>query len=686
MLPPLLLRVLFLLTAPLLSAQTVVPVHVLRTAREVRELNAAEAAEGRAAELEANVVFVESPGTVFVQDDSGSTFLRTKSQLPALMPGDLVRATGTTFPGLYLPGVEIETLEVIGPGTLQTPPQVVYDDLMSARYHYAEVQLQGVGRSIEPLGETKSVLKLGTGRQVLEVRVDAPLTEAPQGLVDAEVKVRGLAAGGINDRRQLVFPYLRLRDWSQITVLSPAPAINTLPLSTADQLMSFGSAMTSARRVRLNGTVLAVFPPSRVHVRSEVPAKEDAIRSSLAFAVYPTHALDGILPGQSVQITGFPFMDRYSAALGDSQVTQIGDPLETLPPEPLDIDLTALKSGVHDADLVRLAGTLEATFRTANHTELVLRTDKGEFRALLPQTLDTPEQGSTLKVSGICEVDGTVSDRGFRSLPASVRVLLRTVDDLHIVQSPPWWTAERLLLALGSTVVLLVLSAAWIALLQRQVLRQTATIRDRIAHEAMLEERQRIAREVHDTLEQELAGLSLRLDAASTRPLEEKAKALLTTSRHLVSRIQSEARNLVADLRADVDGATSLGAALSELAARTSFGQTSVEALVDDAMPELPGHLAHHLRMIAQEAVTNGLKHAQARHIQIHLFHDGKVLMLEVRDDGVGLSHLSDTQGRAGHFGCMGIRERCRSIGADVQWTAGDGCGTCVRVSLPLPA
>lgn len=670
---------LFLLLAVQASGQA-----VLRTAREVRDLGATEAAESKAAELEVNVVFVEAPGTIFVQDDTGSTFLRTKVQPPPLQPGDIVRASGTTIPGLYLPGVEITKLEVIGPGTLREAPLVTYDDLMAARHHYAEVRLQGVGRRAEPIGETKSILMLGTGRQVLEIRVDAPLSEAPPGIVDAEVIVRGLAAGGINDRRQLVFPYLRLRDWSQIQVISPAPPTELVPLTTADQLMSFGTAATSARRVRLEGTVLAVFPPSRLFLRSVVPAGEEETESTLAFAVYTTHPLDGFSPGQQVVVTGFPFMDRYSAAVADSQVEITSYTGNAVPKV---IDLTTLRSGVHDGDLVRLSGTLEAAFNTLDHTELVLRSSQGEFRAMLPAIFAAPEQGSTLDVTGICEVDGTVSDRGFRSMPTGARLLLRSANDLQVLQSAPWWTTERLLLALGGTVMLLMLALAWIALLQRQVQRQTATIRGQIAHEAVLEERQRIAREFHDSLEQELAGLSLRLDAATTRPIEEKAMALLATSRHLVSRIQSEARNLVSDLRADPATAIDLASALRELASRASFGEhVQVEADIIGEPPDMPAHLVHHLRMIAQEAVTNALKHAQAKRIVIRLAVENNTLSLAVQDDGCGLADGSETQGKSGHFGCMGIRERCRSIGADVQWKSETGRGTCVSVSLPLPS
>jgi len=223
----------------------------------------------------------------------------------------------------------------------------------------------------------------------------------------------------------------------------------------------------------------------------------------------------------------------------------------------------------------------------------------------------------------------------------------------------------------------------WITLLRRQVAKQGEALRRRIAHEAALEERQRIAREFHDTLEQELAGLSLRLDAAITRPLEEKARGLLDTSRHLVSRIQTEARNLVADLRADPDSVIDLPAALQDIADRTLSEVLSVEVQVQPPLPAMPVHVAHHLRMIAQEAVTNVLKHAHASSIVLGLRVQDGTLCLTISDDGQGVDQTS-TQGQAGHFGCMGIRERCLRIGADVEWLNVTPHGTQVRVTLPL--
>jgi signal transduction histidine kinase len=205
-------------------------------------------------------------------------------------------------------------------------------------------------------------------------------------------------------------------------------------------------------------------------------------------------------------------------------------------------------------------------------------------------------------------------------------------------------------------------------------------LEQKVAHQATREERQRIAREFHDTLEQELAGLSIRLDAAATRPLDEKARKLLETSRSLVSRIQSEARNLVSDLR-EIEQAPPLPAALQQLGSRIPEG---IQVILDlSPIATLPPHITHDLRMIAQESITNAIKHSTASQITLHLSSTPSLLTLRVTDNGQGFDP-QETNGKPGHFGCMGIRERARKIGAEVTWDSVNGQGTSVRLSLPL--
>ncbi len=88
--------------------------------------------------------------------------------------------------------------------------------------------------------------------------------------------------------------------------------------------------------------------------------------------------------------------------------------------------------------------------------------------------------------------------------------------------------------------------------------------------------------------------------------------------------------------------------------------------------------------MIAQEAVTNTLKHAQATEIILHLSSTPTLLTLRISDNGQGIATTAETNGKPGHFGCMGIRERARKIGAEAKWESERGEGTSVSIALPL--
>ncbi|MEN3940649.1 sensor histidine kinase [Prosthecobacter sp. SYSU 5D2] len=668
---------------------------VLTRAAEVRALSPDRALTGVPVDLQAVVGFIEAPvsGTIFIQDETGGTFFRASPRTIPLRVGDRVHVKGQSLPGLYLAGIVADSYEVLGAGEPPVPAVAGYEDLATGRFHYQRVQVEGIGRRLSVPEENRSVLHLSLGSRVVEVRVDAPLPDNLEPWVDARLQVTGLAAGGINDRRQLVFPYLRVSDWSDVKILKDAPAVEALATIPAARLLRFdpGRIQDFGHRVRTEGIVLASFPDGQVFIRDlaaeamvpSSPEPETAVNTRpAALAVRLVRPLP-LRSGQRLDVAGFPNMEGFSASLTDAVV--VGNPVdEAHDASPVEVSLADIREGALDADLVRLETELVDVFRTGSGWELRLASADMPLRALVPDVgeMDVPRQGSLLRLTGICRVDSS-TDKGFRSRPESAVLLLRNADDLKVLRAPSWWTAERLLGVIGLLLAVVAGGLLWITLLRRQVSKQGEALRHRISHEAALEERQRIAREFHDTLEQELAGLSLRLDAAVTRPLEPKAKQLMDTSRHLVSRIQTEARNLVADLRADPDSVTDLPAALQELADRTRSEELSVTVHVEPPLPTLLVHVAHHLRMIAQEAVTNVLKHAQASSVSLALRVEAGQLSLIISDDGQGLD-TSATHGQSGHFGCMGIRERCLRIGAEAEWLNVTPHGTEVRVTLPL--
>lgn len=667
---------------------------VLRSAAEVRALAADRAALGVPVELEAVVGYVDAGSTVFAQDAGGGTFFRGSGAAgQVFVPGDRVRVRGVTLPGLYLPGIDAREVVRLGGGAPPEPVEADYEDLASGRWHYQRVRVEGVGRRVSVLDENRTLLHVALGRRVVEVRVDAP--QDGRALVGARLGVTGLAAGGINDRRQLVFPYLRVTDWAEVEVLREAPEVESLAVMPAWRLLGFdpGMSATGGERVRLSGVVLAAFEDGRVFLRQAapealpapdpklVPNQEWPERRAVAVEARLTESVR-VMPGQVVELAGFPNMEGFSASLADAVLVRVegGAGVES----PVEVTARAWASGAYDADLVVFSGLVQDVFRAAGGVELRVRLEDAVVQALLPgvEALDLP-MGSRVRLTGICRVESS-TDRGFRSQPERVTLLLRSAADAVLLAAPSWWTARRLAGLAAFLTAALVLALLWSSLLRRQVTRQAAVLAERLARQAALEERQRIAREFHDTLEQELAGLNLRLDAALTRPLEEKARGLLGASRHLVGRIQSEARNLVADLRSDPELVPDLHEALGEIATRLQGSALpEVRVVFVGELPALPAHVVHHLRMAAGEAVTNAMKHAEARHITLQAEVVGGELVLEVADDGKGLP-VGATEGLPGHFGCMGIRERCLKIGARVEWLGREGGGTRVRVRLPL--
>ena len=153
----------------------------------------------------------------------------------------------------------------------------------------------------------------------------------------------------------------------------------------------------------------------------------------------------------------------------------------------------------------------------------------------------------------------------------------------------------------------------------------------------------------------------------------------------MISRIQTETRDLISDLRNPAETAGDLLAALANVAQRfRSESETEIRVDALTQIPALPAATVHDLRMIARESVSNALRHGRAACISIEVSATPTQLCLRVIDNGCGYDPAASPLGRRGHFGCAGIRERSRKIGAEVVWQSVLQRGTTVEVMLPL--
>lgn len=656
-----------LLCAAALGAET-----PLRTALEVRSLPPEEAEEQLPVELHGTVIFVDATsGSVLVQDETAGTFFRGPRPL-TLRVGDEVAVKGVTAPGLYLPGIEKATYQKLGHRETPAGAPATYADLLSGRYHYQLVRVEGLVHAVTAAGDdARTTLLLAMNQDLLEVRVYAPLEEGLS-LVDSRVRIEGLAAGTINHRRQLVKPVLWLQEWSGLKVLKAAPPVEEVPVISGSKLLAFQVVGQSGHRVRVAGTVVAAFPDGTVFIRDEMAA--------LGLQFLPPVPLNA---GTWIDAIGFPRMQRFSASLASANLVH-----QEPGPEPSAIEagLNDLLKGTHDNDLVTVTAVLSGCFRAEDGHVLVLQDRGRTIRAQVPPLEHEPPAGARLRVTGICQVDSnTTTASGVQSLPRTVSLRCRGAGDVTVLNSPSWWTARRLARVVGVLLLAVGFAGLWIAVLRRQVRHQTAALRRRIEREAALEERQRIAREFHDTLEQGLTGLLLRLEAVQARGVNEKSGHLLRASRGLVSQMQAETRSLVWDLREPSQEGADLAAALQALVEEQYPGcGPALELELHAPLPSLPSRTVHHLRMIAREGVTNALKHARARHIRLALEVEGTRLRMIIADDGHGFDAEASRGGQAGHFGCIGIEERCEKLGGAARWRSAPGQGTTLEIDLPL--
>jgi len=223
---------------------------------------------------------------------------------------------------------------------------------------------------------------------------------------------------------------------------------------------------------------------------------------------------------------------------------------------------------------------------------------------------------------------------------------------------------------------------------------QRLTSRLNLRFDERLAERTRIARDLHDTLLQSFHGLMFRYQAARNmlprRP--EEAMQALDGALERTEQAIAEGRDAIQGLRASTavtnqlaQAVTALGNEMSrELASQGStHGSARFHVVVEGPPRDLHPILRDDVYAIAREAVRNAFRHSQARNIEAELTYNGSSFQLRIRDDGKGIDPEIVTEGRAGHYGVSGMRERAKRIGGKLDVWTGIGSGTEIELSIP---
>ena len=208
--------------------------------------------------------------------------------------------------------------------------------------------------------------------------------------------------------------------------------------------------------------------------------------------------------------------------------------------------------------------------------------------------------------------------------------------------------------------------------------------------QAVLAERTRIAREIHDTLAQGFVGVSVQLELIGQlmQSSAGAAREQLARAQALVRSSLEEARTSIWELRSQSAAGEDLAARLLKMAedvAASSHARARVQMQVSGTYHRLDLLVEREALRIAREAVTNAVRHGDAENIGLRLEFEGSIFGMEIRDDGRGFAG-TPPDGSSGHFGLTGMKERAESIGGVLTVESHSGEGTRVRLTVPGPA
>jgi signal transduction histidine kinase len=203
--------------------------------------------------------------------------------------------------------------------------------------------------------------------------------------------------------------------------------------------------------------------------------------------------------------------------------------------------------------------------------------------------------------------------------------------------------------------------------------------------DVVLEERTRIARDIHDTVLQSMAGVALELEGLAIDNPSATTVEGLRGMRRLIERSIADARQSIMDLRSPVLERHSLSEAIEEFAQEYNLvGERKLSVESKGNVRRLPRTVEESLLRIAQEAIRNAVRHAHAQHVSVTFAYDKDTLLVRISDDGCGFDVRDGATGAAGQWGLKGMHERANRIGGRIRIASARGRGTEVEVWVPI--
>ena len=306
----------------------------------------------------------------------------------------------------------------------------------------------------------------------------------------------------------------------------------------------------------------------------------------------------------------------------------------------------------------------------------------------VPDAVRGIEIGSTVSVTGVCILETETWNR-HSVLPRTFGLFIsvRSPEDIVVIATPPWWTPARLMSVIGVLSLLLVAILVWNASLRTLSERRGREIyRGKIEQaktELRLDERTRLAAELHDHLAQNLTAVSYQIAAADrSRTVDAEASARhIANAARMLGSSRTELRRCLWDLRSDALNESDVAQAIMKSMGPV-VGEAKVSVRFKAIRSKISDSALHAMLSIIRELAANAVNHGCAQTISVDGSLTHGTLSFSVSDDGCGFDTEHAPGVDDGHFGLAGVRERVRRHGGEVSIKSSKGTGTNVSIIL----
>lgn len=640
---------------------------VVRTTASILALPEKDVVKRATVEVKGTVTWANlAIGGLVVHDRTGGIWvdLSRISKPLNVSPGSLIRVYGKVNPGRFAPDIRATRIQVDGHGPLPHALPVSYENLSSGLEDDQYVMVKGTITDEGPAhvySGTELIIQLREGH----IEALLPASESMQRLVGARVRISGTALNSVNDVMQTNGVILAVAGWGNLHILKGVPEnLFEAPIVSLSNLMRYRSGTDYFHRIRVEGALTYCDPGFRLVLQ----------QGKRSIEVVPSE-YQNLEPGDRVSAVGFLSHGSVGPVLRDAVLRVVK---HGTPPKPISIVPEEASSSRYSYSLISVTMRLLSVVEEPRQTLFLLQNENTFIKAELNRRVSLPRNikpGSIVRVVGIDRIafnGGLV----YQQSSAHPTILLSSIRNVKLITPAPWWTPARLFDAIA---VLAVLTSAFLLLFMYSNFRRWKT-------EAASREREKLARDIHDTLAQSFAGIGFQI-----RVIRKTIMGSTGTSENAnLRRHLAVAEDLVRYSHREASRSFLSSPCLSEMPKQEMLetlqmfaeeliqgGPIQVDTHLRGKYRPLRGAVQSELYCIGKEAILNAIRHGDPTRILISLNYQENSVSLVLSDNGRGFVVRGDLLG----FGIRGMRKRASEIGAEFEIVSAPGRGTTITVN-----